>query len=71
MQTHGFIFYNNEKIKVLARTKKIPGEKFCLYVSFKLRTSGQDGQHMTDEQGFLTDRPDLIEQLKNGETITL
>ena len=70
MQTTGYLLVDGEKIKVLMRTKKIPGEKFCYYVSFKLRKTGKDGFFFSGESDYLANEPDMVNMLKNGETIT-
>lgn len=70
MQTTGYLLINGEKFKVLMRTKKVLGDKFCHYSLFKLRTSGKDGNFFTDESIHLADNPELVERLKNGEVIT-
>ena len=69
MQTTGYLLVNGEKIKVLMRIKKIPGDKFCHYVLFKLRKTGKDGCFFSDESDYLADEPKKVKRLKDGETV--
>ena len=69
MQTTGYI--DNVKIKVLARTKKVPGDKSCYDLIFKIRKSGKDGVHFTDEENYLRVEPDKVTKLLNDEVIIL
>ena len=69
MQTTGYLLIDGKKIKVLMRTKKIQGDKFCHYVLFKLRKTGKDGYFFKDESDYLADNPEKVKKLKGGETI--
>ena len=65
MQTLGHIYFNGEKLLVLARRTTIGN-------AFKLRKSGADGQHFEDEQLYLQQHAVwMIKRLKLGETIYL
>ena len=68
MQNIGYIIdkRTNEKIKVLWRYTS-----GSTYVSFKLRKTGTDGNHLIDEEIFLNENPDFLDRLKAGEVIHL
>ena len=65
MQTHGYIINNDQKILILVRDSKT-----CRYV--KLRKSGADGNHFTEEEVFLnsSEQAERLEELLLGNTIT-
>jgi hypothetical protein len=62
MQTHGHVYVNGQKVLVLVRPTHCG-------VAIKLRKSGSDGSHFTDEEAFLTTRPDLAQDLQAGKVI--
>ncbi len=68
MQQTGYMILNGKKVLVLERCKK---HNFPYHNLFKLRKSGKDGQHCTDEECFLNmpEHASLIEKLLSGETI--
>ena len=66
MQFTGYLHIDGQKVLVLVRSAKY-GKRL------KLRKSGADGKHMTDEEVALS-MPDFAEQkrnLLNGEVIGL
>ena len=64
MQTHGYLTIDNRKVLVLVRPTKWG-------VALKMRLSGSDGQHMTDEEAYLRENPVLARSLLQGATIRL
>jgi len=64
MQMLGYLIVAGEKIKILARTHSI-------YVSFKIRHSGKDGNYFLDESVFLNENPKKLKELKEGKVINL
>lgn len=63
MQTHGYIIIRGEKIKILVRHRKYGR-------LLRIRKSGTDGTHFSDEEIFLEEySPEKLALLKNGETI--
>ena len=72
MQTTGFIIDSTgEKILLLMRRgRKI--DKWCFETHFKLRKSGKDGIHFTDEEDYLNHyNQEAFNNLIKGETITI
>ena len=74
MQNIGYIIdrRTNEKVKVLWRKgRKL--DKYCHQLHFKLRTSGKEGTHFTDEEDFLNlkENHSKLDDLKAGKVITL
>ena len=65
MQQIGYVEVRGERILVLVRV----GRKYNLSVRLKMRKSGKDGVFMPGESEFLTTRPDLVEDLKNGKVV--
>jgi hypothetical protein len=66
MQTTGHIIINREKIKVLVR---LCSKREALLL--KIRETGKDGTFFQDESDFLSDNPAVLDELKNGRTISL
>lgn len=64
MQTTGYMIIGDEKILVLCRQKKYSRQ-------LKIRMSGKDGNHFSDEEMMLDDLPDLLKKLKGGQVIEL
>ena len=62
MQFSGHVIANNQKVKVLVRTKKT-------YVSLKLRERGVDGHFLEDESIYLSQEIEQLELLKSGKVI--
>jgi len=64
MQTTGYIIEEKtrKKIKVLVRHSR-----YQRYL--KLRKSGRDGIHLSDEEIFLNKNKDKLNNLKNGKVI--
>ena len=71
MQNIGYIIdkRTNEKVKVLWRSLSRSSSNF--YISFKLRTSGNNGVHFEDEEKYLNNNYNVLDELKNGKTIKL
>jgi len=70
METCGYIVdkRTNEIIKILVRQgKKI--DKFCYVINLKLRKTGISGLHLTDEEEYLNNNIELLNDLKNGENV--
>jgi hypothetical protein len=70
MQNIGYIIdrHTNEKIKVLwQKGRKM--DKFSFVMNFKMRKSGQDGTHFTEEEDYLNIERDKLEMLKVGKTV--
>lgn len=62
MQTIGYINYQGEKILLLVRQNSY-------YRSLKIRKSGKDGTHFTDEEIYLCNDCELVDALKKGMVI--
>jgi len=62
MQTIGYINYQDEKILLLVRQN-------TYYRSLKIRKSGKNGIHFTDEEIHLNNNRDLVDDLKAGKVI--
>lgn len=64
VQTTGYILNGQNKIKLLIRSGKT-------YRTLKVRTTGSDGHHFSDEEIFLADNPEILEKLLAGNTVNL
>ena len=65
MQGIGHIFdKKNIKILVLVRQSKFTRH-------FKIRKSGKDGVHFTDEELYLNEHLDKMNELKHGKCVAL
>ena len=70
MQTIGYIIdkRTDEKIKLLIRKgKRI--DRTCYKIKLKMRKSGSDGSHFTDEENYLNNDYELMDKLKSGESV--
>lgn len=65
MQTIGYIQPHGEKILVLVRIANTN----ATYVSMKLRKTGNDGSHFSDEEKYLENEPGKLQQLIEGKVI--
>lgn len=65
MQTIGYIVINNKKILVLVRISSIKAN----HVTMKIRKSGSDGSHFSDEEKYLETEPTKLNELLNGKVI--
>jgi hypothetical protein len=64
MQTIGYIQIDSKKLLILVRQAK--------YARFlKLRKTGKDGAHFTDEELFLEQHRNKVEQLLSGQVVRL
>ena len=64
MQTTGHIIIDGQTILILVRGKKHSRQ-------FKLRKSGRPGLRFEDEEIYLSDNPDKLRDLLNGEVVEL
>jgi len=64
MQTTGYMIIGGEKVLVLCRQKRVTRQ-------FKIRASGKDGNHFSDEECFFEDVPEELEHLRKGAVIEL
>lgn len=62
MQQLGYLNIGGKKVLVLVRSQKNG-------VALKLRKSGVDGQHMSDEEAFLAASPECAAALLRGKVI--
>jgi hypothetical protein len=72
MQSAGYMMINGEKVLVLMRPAgKGRGWKTGAWFgrSFKIRKSGGDGTHFSDDEVYLNEHPEIVEQLKAGKVI--
>ena len=70
MQTIGFIIdrRTNEKIKLLVRKGRMLDTTYHI-IKLKMRKSGRDGSHFTDEENHLNDDYELMDKLKIRESV--
>jgi hypothetical protein len=66
MQTIGYIKPSGVKILVLVR---ISNNHKADHVTMKIRKSGQDGKHFSDEEKYLEEEPEKLFALLNGKVI--
>ena len=64
MQTIGYVILDNQKVLVLVRARKYGR-------SLKLRKTGKDGIHFSDEQVGLQADPELKAALLNNQVVNL
>lgn len=65
MQTAGYIQIDGKKILILVRQSR--KEYRCL----KMRKSGKDGSHFTDEECFLSEYRDILDRLIKGAVVKI
>jgi len=65
MQTIGYIQPAGKKILVLIRIANVK----ATYVSMKIRKTGNDGNHFSDEEKYLEQEPEKLKQLLEGKVI--
>lgn len=66
MQTIGYIKPAGVKILVLVRISNSPKAD---HVTMKIRKSGQDGSHFSDEEKYLETEPEKLLALLNGKVV--
>lgn len=66
MQTIGYINPLGVKILVLVRQSNSPK---ATYRTLKIRKSGQDGTHFSDEEKFLEQEPEKLHALLYGKVV--
>lgn len=66
MQTIGYIKPAGVKILVLVRISNSPNAD---HVTMKIRKSGQDGSHFSDEEKYLEGEPEKLFALLNGKVV--
>ena len=64
MQTTGYMMIDGQKVLVLIRRERYG-------VAVKLRRSGREGVHLTDEEAHLRENPDLVAALHVGSVLHL
>ena len=66
MQTIGYIKPAGVKILVLVRQSH---SRKATYRTLKIRKSGKDGTHFSDEEKFFNEEPEKLFDLLNGEVV--
>jgi hypothetical protein len=66
MQTIGYVQPAGVKILILVRQSNNPK---ATYRTLKIRKSGPDGSHFSDEEKYLEEEPEKLRDLLNGKVI--